>query len=276
MIKLNPSQYKRVIDSLKEVTINHLFVRSVIEGKVDGTVYADHAEHPEVFYVYHPYGLSLLFGKSEHEAFYSWLKNHVLNFSGNRFKPEWLQVFPESLNQSFRDLCIGRIRNVSGVSGESRFDLIEEHTRVNFSFNQEKYLRFRRTLSPVHYPVLRTDREMYEQMQGTVLPRFFWKDADQFVSQGIGFSLMVEEKPASTAFSAFIHDHQLELGIESAERFRGKGFAIYTCVALIDYCLENQFEPVWSCRLGNTASYRLAQKLGFEPTFEIPFYRLCC
>jgi hypothetical protein len=33
-------------------------------------------------------------------------------------------------------------------------------------------------------------------------------------------------------------------------------------------------EPVWACRLENDGSYKLAQKLGFEPVLEIPYYRL--
>lgn len=33
-------------------------------------------------------------------------------------------------------------------------------------------------------------------------------------------------------------------------------------------------EPIWSCRLENTGSYKLAQKIGFLPTAEIPYYRL--
>lgn len=47
-----------------------------------------------------------------------------------------------------------------------------------------------------------------------------------------------------------------------------------TCRKLIDYCLERDLIPVWSCRFENTASCKLAQKLGFEPTLMIPFYRL--
>jgi RimJ/RimL family protein N-acetyltransferase len=115
---------------------------------------------------------------------------------------------------------------------------------------------------------------MYENMRGSVIPKYFWKDAEQFSNLGVGFSLIYENNVASTAYSSFIHGNQLELGIETVESYRGKGFAIHTCSALINYCLENNYEPVWACRLENTGSYKLAQKLGFEPTFYIPFYRL--
>jgi hypothetical protein len=52
------------------------------------------------------------------------------------------------------------------------------------------------------------------------------------------------------------------------------GFAEYTCSALIDYCIENNYEPVWACHLENIGSYKLAQKIGFTPSALIPYYRL--
>jgi RimJ/RimL family protein N-acetyltransferase len=71
-----------------------------------------------------------------------------------------------------------------------------------------------------------------------------------------------------------VHDNYLELGIETVEAYRGKGLAQSVCSALIDYCLQNNYEPVWSCRFENTASYRLAQKLGFEPVSTRTYYKL--
>ena len=43
-----------------------------------------------------------------------------------------------------------------------------------------------------------------------------------------------------------------------------EGFARYTCAALIDYCLENNYGPVWSCRLENSISTICQKKLVIE------------
>ena len=126
------------------------------------------------------------------------------------------------------------------------------------------------------YNICRTDKKMFEDMQGKVLPKFFWENAEKFYNHGIGFSLKYNEKILSTAFSAFIFENQLEIGIETVENNRGKGFAIATCTSLIDYCLAYKYEPIWSCRLDNVGSYNLAQKLGFEPILYIPTYNLIC
>jgi L-amino acid N-acyltransferase YncA len=62
--------------------------------------------------------------------------------------------------------------------------------------------------------------------------------------------------------------------METIEEYRGKGFAMNICAALIDYCIKNNYEPIWSCRLENIGSYKLAKKLGFELTLKLPYYRL--
>jgi RimJ/RimL family protein N-acetyltransferase len=115
---------------------------------------------------------------------------------------------------------------------------------------------------------------MFEEMTGTVIPSFFWNNAEDFLKNGVGYSLLYNNQLATTAYSAFIHDDMLEIGIETIPEFRGKGFAQLACSALIDYCIENNYEPVWACRLANIGSYKLALKLGFEVNIELPYYRL--
>jgi RimJ/RimL family protein N-acetyltransferase len=111
-------------------------------------------------------------------------------------------------------------------------------------------------------------------MTGTVVPMHFWTNAEQFCNHGIGFSLFYDNQLASTAYSAYVHDNFWEIGIETVEEYRGKGLAQYACAAFIDYCLLNNFEPVWSCRLENTNSCKLAQKLGFEIVSKRSYYKL--
>jgi hypothetical protein len=274
MIVLDNSKYYKVIKPLREVTINNLFARSVIEEKVIGSVYVDNTEKPETFYIVHPYGMSLLFGETENDDFNLEFRNYALNTFKIRDKYEWLQAFPDSWNKKISVLFGDNLIKSSDNFGNDKNNKILENTRVNFRFNKEKYLDYNYKNNCKNYEILRTDKEMYENMPGTVIPKYFWKDAEYFFNHGIGYSLIYENILVSTAYSAFIHDNHLELGIETIEGYRGKGFAICTCSSLIDYCIGNDYEPVWSCRLENVASYKLAQKLGFEPTVYIPYYRL--
>jgi hypothetical protein len=272
---LQPQHYHLVSEPLSHLPINQLFARAVVEGHVSGKIYVDDTEQPTSFLVTHPYGMSLLFGNENNESFNEAFMRYALNESKQRQRTEWLQAFPAAWNEKLAVMFANKI-----VNEEDRTDndtaKIELSTRVNFTFNREKYLALKNILPPNNDEIVRTDKQLFEKISGTVIPKYFWNSADEFVQHAVGFSLLHDGEIASTAFSAFIIDQQLELGIESAAKFRGRQFAIRTCMALIDYCLENGFEPVWACRLQNTNSFKLAQKIGFEPSLFLPFYKLPC
>ena len=271
---LEKNNYNILIEPLKRVTINSSFARSVIEHWVSGKVYVDNCDNPKTYYVVHPYGMSLLFGDCYNEEFNDSFRDYSLNLNKTRDKHEWMQAFPNEwdavLNGLFKDCIINQADNIEN----KEYGIIELNTRINFEFNQKKYIDNRKKLILNEYRIVRTDKQIFNEMKGSVVPSHFWDSADDFYKNGVGFSLFFDNKLASTAYSAFIHDNKLELGIETIEEFRGKGFAQFTCSALTDYCIENGFEPIWACRLENYGSYKLAQKLGFEPTFKIPYYRL--
>ena len=265
MILLNKKDYNVVVKPLQEVTINNLFARSVVEGHVDGRVYVNDVDEPSVFYVVHKYGMSLLFGDIDDKEFNKEFKEYALK--SDREVDEWMQAFPAAWDEVLSDMFEGQLVR----SSES---VIELNTRVNFSFDEDRYTSFRRELPFEDLEIVKVDEEIFDKMEGGVVPSKFWNDSKDFIENGVGFSLFYDGELASTAFSSYVHDGLLELGIETAEGYRGKGFAQHTCSALIDHCLKNDYEPVWSCRLENTGSYRLAVKLGFRASLEIPYYRL--
>ena len=274
MVLLDKKEYDKVIGPLRKVTFNNLFAQFVVEKHVEGYVYVDDPKKPGSFLIAHPYGMSLLFGKCDNEEFNSSFCEYALNIPKKREKSEWLQVFPDTWDSKIEVmLAHNLIKSKDNVKNDK--SKIEVNTRVNFKFNREKYRKLKNEKKTSDYKILQTDKEMFEKMNGSVVPKHFWNNNEDFLKSGIGFTLFNQGNIASTAFSAFILDTYLELGIETVEVNRGKGLAEQACSALIDYCLNNNYEPVWSCRLENAGSCKLAQKLGFEPTLFIPYYKLC-
>ena len=274
-MKLLPHEkYYTIKKQLFKLPINTLFARAVLEGHVNGKVYVDNTNEPSTFLISHPYGMSLLFGNENNEDFNKAFVKYALNNDSVRSKIEWLQAYPALWNEKLAILFADKIITESENSANLIHNKVELSTRVNFRFNEEKYQNFKQKFENSPCEIVRTGKQHFENIKGTVVPKYFWNNADDFNKNAVGFTLMFEGKPASTAFSAFIEEEKLEIGIESLAEFRGKGFAQYACTALIDFCLENGYEPVWACRLENTISYKLAQKLGFEPTLYIPFYKL--
>jgi len=275
MILLPDDDYISAIRALKEVTFNSLFARSVVEKHVNGKVYVDDISSPKAFYVVHPYGMVLLYGDISERFLQFDLKNTLFERSGLQKAGGWLQVFPQDLEDRIDVIFKDRI----SVFGSSEFkddtsDKIVKHKRVNFRFNLEKYNSFRCGLDITKYCFCDINVDIFNETNGSVVPNRFWNNANDFVSNGAGFSLIVDDHPVSIAFSSFVHEGMFELGMETKSEFRRRGYASIVCARLIDYCLERGFEPIWACRLGNGGSYELAIRLGFEPIAYLPYYEL--
>jgi hypothetical protein len=271
---LDKNQYEHLTTPLEQVKINTLFARAVIEKKVSGLIYVDQTGNPKTFYVVHPYGMSLLFGDSTNSNFNDKFLHYSLNTHQIRDKFEWMQTYPDDWNKVLSDLYGTRLIKVADNKEHIESGIIELNTRVNFKFNQQKYYEKKPLILPQNCKIVQTDMELYDEMKGSVIPTFFWNSAHDFIQNGIGFSLISNNSLAATAYSAFIHNSKLEIGIETVDKFRNQGFAQLACSALIDYCLRNNYEPVWACRLENTGSFKLAEKLGFEVYSKLPYYRL--
>jgi hypothetical protein len=269
MISLDKNDFHKVMEPLKTVTVNNLFARSVVEKRVSGKIYVDNTENPKTFYVIHPYGMTLLFGNCSNIEFNNKFKNYALNVNNIRGKNEWMQVFPDEWNNVLPKLFGDSL--VKSEDNNERKDVIVLDKRVNFMFSQEKFLQREKYINSF-IKIIRTDDKIFDNMHGLVVPKYFWDNKEDFMKNGVGFSLFYNSELASTAYSSYIHDNKLELGIETIEKFRKMGLAEIVCGALIEYCIENSYEPIWSCRLSNIGSYKLAEKLGFEPILNTPYY----
>lgn len=272
MLVLEPNRYAAAKTPLEEVPFNTLFARSVVDGSMPGVIYVDDLQDPGAFYVQHPYGMSLLFGTTDDEPFHARLRAHLLNSEGTRNRDEWLQVAPASWSRTLEAMMGPRLAR-SGDLGETHGKVVE-NTRVNFAFDRDRYDRQRSEAEDPGHEVVRVTEAIFRAMPGTVVPRNFWPSSERFLSEGAGTCIVIAGEVACLAFSSFVIGNQFELGIETLEAYRGKGLARIVCSALIDYCLERGYEPVWACRLENSASHRLAERLGFVPTLRLPYYRL--
>jgi GNAT superfamily N-acetyltransferase len=276
MIILPKEHYLKLSHYLDHVNFNHLFASAVIDGAVSGKVYVDDVANPGTFYIVHRYGMSLLAGDHKHSEFNVAFKEHALNSNQSRNTHEWMQVFPDEWNAVLRNLFGTALRKADNNKENVTRSLIELSTRVNFRFNKDNYIRNRinPTVDSQKIRIVENTEEVYNTMEGAVVPKAFWNSAEDFKHKGVGFGLYYEGKLAAVSFSSFLAPGKLEVGIETVKEFRGMGLAEKVCAALIDYCIDRNLEPVWACRLENTASHILAEKLGFVPALELSYYRL--
>lgn len=270
MILLPPHHYHLVHEHLSEVDANVLFAYSVVNQEVSGKIFVDKLDAPSVFYIAHPYGMSLLLGDTHNDSFNEALRVYLCNQNEMRKKPEWLQVYP-SVWQSVLECLVPSYLCFDGIFHQK----ISVMERLNFEFSYEKYSAQKETIDIGKNVIVPTDETLYSAIKGKVIPSRFWDSYRSFEKSGIGFSL-VDEKgyPLSTAFCSFISNRQLELGIETNANYCGRGYAYAVCSALIEYCIKQHLVPIWACSSVNLGSQKLAEKLGFSIIQKRPYYQL--
>lgn len=57
---------------------------------------------------------------------------------------------------------------------------------------------------------------------------------------------------------------QIEVGVTTAEAYRQRGYATVVCARLIELCERRGYATWWDCAKHNSASTRLARKLGYQ------------
>lgn len=258
MLILDKDRYTILLEPVMKVPFNMLMARSVISGHVDGRVFVDSPDTPQSSYIVHPYGMTYLCGHSGNETFNEELFDYFASKSFTRKKDEWLQAYPRDW-----DIVMNR--------------LVDEHmaamySRLNFKFDKKIFYDEYNRTDISQYEVIPTPTDMLFNISGSVVPKEYWKSPQQFEEIAKAFSVVIDGKPVSTAFTSARHDDKLEIGIETDKEYQGKGFGYLACAKLIEYCLENNLEPVWSCRYENTASVNLCKKLGFIETLRMPYY----
>lgn len=279
---LEEDKYEKILDQLYEIPYNTLFARAVLESKVSGRVFVDNKDEPKTVFIAHPYGMSLLFGDTENLEFNSSLADYILNINGERHKYEWLQVYPENWNDKLKEMLNEKIIDYSKISDEysqkeldmfiekSRKSHVIKWRRVNFEYkSSNKIINIE---SP--YSIKLIDSDIYDKIEGAVIPKYFWNSKEDFLSNGIGYALIKGNDIVSIAFSSVKTKNELEIGVETSENCRGMGFAKHVCRKLLSYCQKNQYSPAWACKKENLGSYKLAKSLGFEESLILPYYEL--
>lgn len=271
MIQLNSQRYHVLLPFLDNIKFNTLFARSVIDKKVSGKVFVDNVRKPKTFLITHLYGMALLGGDHENLFFNHKLKEYLLNQAGAniKIKTKWILIYSDIWKDELLRL-LSKQNEINYCVSQSKITLTQ---RINFKFDKKKF-----NPNPVfldsNYHLVKIDNTLFNRIKGVVVPRYFWNSAAEFMEHGVGYSLIKGDEIISTAFSSFFLNNQLEIGVETTHNYQKKGLAVYPVIQLLNYCLENNYEPVWGCSKINQASFKLAQKVGFSPESYHPYYTL--
>jgi len=118
------------------------------------------------------------------------------------------------------------------------------------------------------------DRHLLERCAWRSDMEFYCGSLDNFLVNGIGLALMRGDDIIVEAYATSLGEANAEIGAVTREAYRGHGYAPIACAFLIQACEERGYQAYWSCDAENTASIRVARKLGFrqEKAYQILEY----
>jgi hypothetical protein len=91
----------------------------------------------------------------------------------------------------------------------------------------------------------------------------YWGSVDTFLRTGLGYVLADGKEIASLCCSGLVAGNIHAVDIETEVSHRRKGYAEIVARAFVAECVEKHIQPHWDCMAENTASARLAEKIGF-------------
>ena len=94
-----------------------------------------------------------------------------------------------------------------------------------------------------------------------------------FVSRYSPIAATFEDNvPVSFCYAASDTETLWDVSIDTLEPYRNRGYAGWCVSFMIRYMLQEGKQPVWGSAQSNTASMKLAAKLGFVPVDEIAYF----
>lgn len=123
-------------------------------------------------------------------------------------------------------------------------------------------------LLPAGFEIQEIDGQLLKKISGQIVPSLFWKNADDFLAKGKGYCIVCGDDIASWAFSAAVSSKEIDIGIETCEKYKQQGLGIIAARKMLQYVLGQDKRPVWACHAKNTASAKMAEKLGFTKVAE--------
>lgn len=257
MIKLEKKEYKNVIGLLQNLEENCTFAYGVVLNGLPGRVFVDNMSNPQSCLITCDGGKYMVAGDEGNEDFNNalvdFLKqplNHKIYYDFYATSKKWIKLLSKRLVG--HSIPLGRI--------------IYSYKGGKAPVFKEFYNEFEKG-----YELKRMDEQLFEQLvtklDSTCMDQ--WGSPEAFVSKGIGYCILHEGELASVCYAVVTGGGYAELSIHTMKNYRNKNFALITCSAFIEECLERNLTAIWDAGCDNKPSNKLALKLGFCKVKEV-------
>lgn len=247
MKKLN--DYKKAKYLLDDKVVEEVYPLSIVGGNQSGDIFVDDIEHPTFALFWHYCGFAFIVG-------------------------ECTTNIKEEICDSLNTLK-AKHHNRMLIHMANDYELFEEDNiirgeRYIFSFDNQ----CKRLMVPSDCHICEINNENFDLVRGNIVPSFSWINKEEFLKKGFGFCLTKGQAVLACAFSAGVSEKIVDIGIETNEKHRGKGYAKIVASAMVDEILKQGKTPAWACDITNEGSKRLACSLGFRVEGTHPYYKI--
>ncbi len=245
-------------DSIRRFTqfvrTDKVYLQSITDNKQYGEIFADRKDAPGAVLFWHYCGFAYIAGEPD-ESFLS-------DTAAMMKAPEGAHSGRLVLMAGKDEPAHSEVLLRSGVKTDERY-------MFDYIGTQKRF-----TLPDSRFELKRTDHSNYGALTGRIVPAFSWRSEAEFLENGFGFCVMYEGRAAACAFSAGISDQYCDIGVETAEEFRGMGLAKAAAQAMTDEIIAAGLIPVWGCSISNAVSMKLACSVGFRVKGTHPVYHI--
>ncbi|MFB8423863.1 MULTISPECIES: GNAT family N-acetyltransferase [Priestia] len=256
---LEPNDYYKIHNILKESFKTPTFAFSVVNHVIQGAVYVNDVIRPSSGFVrtcsgvYHVFGEvnDLIFNKSFYRYFVENIYGKEKRFTVFTPSTEWEAFFDGTFKTYVKKMVRSKYRFVSsGVN--SKYTLSNLYELKDFNSD-----------------TLRKSENFNEPYMLE-----YWGSESNFLKNGLGVCLIHKENIIAECVSIFHSGKIAEIDIVTNPNYRGQGLGKVVGQEFINKCLENNVLPAWDCDNSNKSSKALAHNLGFSNAENYTLYVL--
>ncbi len=268
IIELKKEEFKKVKTLFKDVFFN-LNSLAVLNGDNEGRVWINNLENLKTgMLVDNEWSIYLIgdhtnktfnkeIGKIIRKEIFPKAEEHALKMSPEYNNGEWVVYFS-------RNEWLEVIEQDFGIT-----DFLPLR-RCYYILKELKKPNWREEILP-SFSMQRVDKDFLHQNHlgnFSIIEEWIencWRSTEEFLSRGFAFCLLKDDKEIiSWGICDWATENRAEMGVGTSENYRRQGFATLVTSAAAEYCLEKEIELGWHCSEHNVASWKTAEKVGFE------------
>ncbi len=243
--------YGKIDHLIDQIRIEKVYPLSILEGIQKGEIFVDDDEAPAAALIWHYCGFANVLGNYD-EEFVQDTMNMMQDPPDGHSGRMALQTENDIL---LNDLIMKTAQ-------------ISRYERYIFEYaGEKKHISYTGKAEPE-----KITPENYELMKGRIIPTFSWENKEAFLVNGFGYCLIEDGQMVACAFASGVSKDFVDIGVETAETCRGKGYGKMVASAMVKETIRRGKTPVWDCDTRNEASMRLACSVGFEIVGTHPWY----